>query len=608
MGGLTMRNRVICHLCLAGIMLYLAAGCETTFEQKGRDVKFTASSRGSVSTKTAYGSETNDGYAIIAWEDNDQIRIYSPNTNYLIGSEGSAQEVVVVGEGVGGTTFDYVYDDYKVKPDPLPQSGHIHGATLENVQSSTNLDGRGLYWNLSDNAAEPATFYGVYPPSVGASWFRNGGLAFEVVVSKNQTPLEPQINSLPLLAMQTVAEPSTSSKVNLQFYPAFTAFEFNLKSEDLITLKSFTLETSSDDCYVTGTCLYAPALKGQGQGQDPFYLLNSQLYYIDANNKQFWQGYESCEKSLTIDFPTGTQIGPEVGETPAKEVTFTLFALPNDLDQMSITVNLTTIDGSTKSRKLKLQQKDSNNEFQWITFPAGHKARIKGLAVDKGATWLLDIDGKVLPWNGYDEKIKAQVTLQGKVSITGAIENTYAWKSTVGKELDAGDNITDNHYETDGTYSQFYQVRTLNTYSEIAEADRYFLLTFTPTAPTGGYWELVPTFKDGDTESRNHFKFELEDRPNAGFKPVEMDELNGPILNSIVKIRIIPKNYEWSDPNTYNLWFKYYCRTSKTSAPISGDSEFQDVHRDGRFSYWTFRLGQYEGEFDPSSQAPASGN
>lgn len=603
-----MRNRVICHLCLAGIMLYLAAGCETTFEQKGRDVKFTASSRGSVSTKTAYGDEATDGYAIIEWKANDRIRIYSPNTNFLIGSEGSAE--VVVGEGAGQTEYDVVYDDYTIVPGDIT-GGHIHNATLENVGQSANgnPDGRGLYWNVSEGQAN---FYSAYPTDVGIGWYE-GGLTFELKIPNDQDPFaetpKPQFNTLPLLAMQSGV--SSGQKVNLEFYPAFTAFEFNLKSEDLITLNSFTLETSSDNCYVTGTCFYNPALtKKTG---DNFYIKNDQIYFVAPIPEfpTYWDGtsYELCKKSLTINFPTGTQIGPAVGETPAKEVTFTLFALPNDLDQMSITVNLTTTDGSTKSRKLKLQQKDSNNEFQWITFPAGHKAKIKGLAVDKGATWLLDIDGKVLPWNGYDEKIKAQVTLQGRVSITGAIENTYAWQSTVGKELDdPRHRITDNHYETDGTYSQFYQVRTLNTYSEIAEADRYFLLTFTPTAPTGGYWELVPTFKDGDTESRNHFKFELQDRPNAPFKSVEMNELNGPILNSIVKIKIIPKNYEWSDPNTYNIWFKYYCRTSKTSAPISGDSEFQDVHGDGRFSYWTFRLGQYEGDFDPSSQAPASGN
>ena len=117
-----MKKQILSIILLACVMSLLA-GCETTFEQKGRDVKFTASSRGSVSTKTAYGDETEDGYAIIEWKADDRIRIYSPNTTYLIGSEG------VVGEGNGQTEHPVVYDDYTLAPGDIT-NGHTHNATL----------------------------------------------------------------------------------------------------------------------------------------------------------------------------------------------------------------------------------------------------------------------------------------------------------------------------------------------------------------------------------------------------------------------------------------------------------------------------------------------
>ncbi|MBQ5935073.1 MAG: hypothetical protein IJL68_03590 [Bacteroidales bacterium] len=590
-----MRNRVICHLCLAGIMLYLAAGCETTFEQKGRDVKFTASSRGSVSTKTAYGDETSDGYAIIEWKANDRIRIYSPNTTYLIGSEGSAE--VIVGEGDGQTEYPVVYDDYTLVPGDI--TGHIHNATLKNVgvSDNENPDGRGLYWNVSEGQAN---FYSAYPTDVGIGWYE-GGLTFELKIPNDQDPFaetpKPQFNTLPLLAMQSGV--SSGQKVNLEFYPAFTAFEFNLKSEDLITLNSFTLETSSDNCYVTGTCFYNPALtKKTG---DNFYIKNDQIYFVAPIPEfpTYWDGtsYELCKKSLTINFPTGTQIGPAVGETPAKEVTFTLFALPNDLDQMSITVNLTTTDGSTKSRKLKLQQKDSNNEFQWITFPAGHKAKIKGLAVDGGSKWKLNIKADVLDWTFYDEPLSSlnQINVNPidddnhTVKVTGSIETTSKWLED---HPDTGSNheLPNDVPEDDPSYyARYYQVRTLN-WSQAPEK-QFFEMSFTPTAPIGGYWQMIPEYPD--QSSVGHFRFEVKIEKLTGWE--EQDVPHAQIIDKRVFIRIYPV-YENDDDHIYEMTLKCYFSPNKSFDPTySADSELQDVHKKGDFSYWRFRLERYAG-------------
>lgn len=561
-----MRNRVICLFCLAGMMLFLAAGCETTFEQKGRDVKFTATSKGSVSTKTAYGNE-DGGYAIIEWKANDQIRIYSPNTNYLYGSGGDA--AVIVGEGEGQTQFEgYVYDDYTLIPSSTI-SGHIHTATLENLdQSEENPDGRGLYWNLSGTTSEnEATFYAAYPTNTGVSWYSNG-LSFDLNIPNRQSVTfdangvhTPSISSLPLLAMQQNVQ--SGDQVNLEFYPAFSAFEFNLKSEDLITLNSFTLETACDTSYVTGTCIYNPALKKKS---GEFYIQNNQIYFIADS---YWAGsYELCSKSLTVNFPSGTQIGPVEGTTQSKEVTFTLFALPNDLDQVSITVNLTA-DGLTTSRKLKLQQKDSNSEFQWITFPAGRKARIKGLAVDKGSKWQLQIDDEVLPWisDVQTTSFKNQIGITGRSPVGGYIETTEV--------NEPGGPIN---------WSLYYTRLTV----DCTVPDPCIEFTFTPTAPIGGYWRLSP--EDVIPGSLNYFKITTSDMING-----ESERLQGQVMIQPVTIYIRPTaEYLALDPApVYSIIIHCDMSPSVTFDPLfSADSEFQRPYSDGRFGYYKFVIAK----------------
>ena len=560
-----MRNRVICLFCLAVMALFLAAGCETTFEQKERDVKFTATSKGSVFTKTAYGNE-DGGYAIIEWKANDQIRIYSPNTNYLMGSGGDAG--VVVGGGEGQTQFEYVYDDYTLIPSTI--SGHIHNATLENIPTSDdNPDGRGLYWNLSGTTSDDkATFYSAYPTNIGVSWYSNG-LSFDLKIPNRQSVTfdangvhTPSISSLPLLAMQQNVQ--SGDQVNLEFYPAFSAFEFNLKSEDLITLNSFTLETASDTSYVTGTCIYNPALPDKKSGE--FYIMNHEIYFIAG---EYWaqSSYELCSKSLTVNFPTGTQIGP-VDETTSKEVTFTLFALPNDLDQVSITVNLTA-DGLTTSRKLKLQQKDSNSEFQWITFPAGHKARIKGLAVDKGSKWQLQIDDQVLPWiaDVQTTSFRNQIGITGRTPVGGFIETTEV-----------------NEPGGPVNWPLYYTRLTVNC----NVPDPCIEFTFTPTAPIGGYWRLSP--EDVIPGSLNYFKITTSDLING-----ESERLQGQVMVQPVTIYIRPTaEYLALDPApVYSIIIHCDMSPSVTFDPLfSADSEFQRPYSDGRFGYYKFVIAK----------------
>lgn len=547
----------------------LLTSCETTLTpQKGQKVRFSVSSKNGVKTKTQYSGELDENkYERINWQVNDKIRIVSSDKS-------------IVSTPAGDDSYDYT-----ISAVSAPR-GRYSDASLSDTPGTN-----GLTW--SGSKVQEVTFYGSYPlvdygfPPEGskAPIFKNMSISDSPSLSWNGNTGSPDMSHAYMLAAPARYN-GDNGKIHLDFYPVFNAFEIDLASQDgSIALKKLQLISTSSN--LAGTFLFDGS---DNAGGSNWTLDGPVLGGIKTTGTVF-------SKTITVDLSGKTITSKSDGH-----VHFTILALPGNLTDITLAVTYVDPQDATKekTRKLKLQQ---NGKF--ISFPAFGKALINGLALDAGSKWQLTINGTVLPWTGYEDKVTAQISLHGKVAITGAIENTYEWQSTVGMQLDdPRHRVTDNHYESDGTYSQFYQVRTLNTFAEIAEADRYFTMTFTPTAPTGGYWELIPTFKEGDSESSKHFKFKLLDRPGGTWKEVGLDGLTGPILNSVVEIQIIPKDYSWSDQNTYNIWFKYYCRTSKTSAPISGDSEFQDVHGDGRFSYWTFRLGQYVGDFDPAVQAP----
>jgi hypothetical protein len=184
------------------------------------------------------------------------------------------------------------------------------------------------------------------------------------------------------------------------------------------------------------------------------------------------------------------------------------------------------------------------------------------------------------------------------VNILHSIETTDSWKTAHGN---SSNHYFDTNWVEQGTtgygegsnnYAKNYQIRTLNR--DLPLSDRYFTITFTPSAPVGGYWQLIPQYKAGDTQSPRHFRFERS-VPGGG----KSADLYGQILTSQETIKIYPVDWDPSDVNTYSVWFTCLFSTSPTFAnSINADTEFQDVHSDGRFSYWVFRLQQYQGQYE----------
>lgn len=524
-------------LLLAGMSLLLA-GCQKEGRNGGDAdlIRFSASAR--PETKTAYGDYENDNngdpvWQRIEWQVDDLVRIFSP-------------------EATDRYNDSKHYADYRVVE--VSNSGRISEAKIVNSADDNDND-NGLLWGDADSYM----FYGIYPMLTGsvATTDNVNSCSFTgAKIDANQGTGDLSVN-MPKYGYLTAVKAGVSSRSNvrLEFEPAFTAFEVTLKArEDVvgeITLVDFNLVSLGDD------------------------VLGGPFSINYSGTDRSFDFSSATDKTVGVTFPAGTTI------SATKGLTFTVYALPQTVSNLMLDFTVKDANNQNVHRRLKLTKSGSAIEFTGC-----RKHRIYGVAMPDGI-WQLEIDGDVLPWNGYSETIDSQVSVEGKVQITGDIESVY---------MDV-DSDYKNHYKSAFGYSKFYQIRTLDrgtTPIRPGEEETprvplgHFEMTFRPTAPVGGYWQLIPQFKDGDTESPKHFRFEVV-LPGG----VISDQLTGPIINEAITVKIYPKDYESSDMNVYEVWFTAYFSPSKSFNPlISADSEFQDVHGDGRFSYWTFRLTQ----------------
>ena len=115
--------------------------------------------------------------------------------------------------------------------------------------------------------------------------------------------------------------------------------------------------------------------------------------------------------------------------------------------------------------------------------------------------------------------------------------------------------------------------------------DPHFVITFTPMAPLAGYWLLKPE-SVGEFGGMEGFQFKIMDGENwqtTGWN-------QGQIMGTPVTIGIWPA--PGSDPTKeYAMIVKAVFTTNKSGEPAyNADTEMQDVHGDGRYSYWKFIL------------------
>lgn len=550
-----MRKPLTFSLTLLAATALLLVGCNPILPSEGNKVKFKAHSKSQPATKTAYAGNaesTGSSHEDIYWSEGDDIRIYSGNTAVVTPAFAN---------------YELVISSDKTK------------ATLQNPAEAPN----GLAW-VTDPAQgnDDVTFYAVYPPSTQGS--ESGWFTMSIPSEQTfATPTGTDMTHAYMLAQNTLTRSQFNSEVSLEFYPAFTAFQINLKSkDDELTLKKFRIY--SEDNHLAGD--YYGKLKAVNTSE------SENEYFAFNTNKSLRMDFAYCSDNLQnevfVEFPyyeTETETQKNTKISPTSAVDFTLLALPYGivnatetydtkpyLTNLWLEVTFLNEDGEEVKKKLALKQTTTNEDVTttaFLKFASCKKYRINGLAIDKGSRWQLQIDDQVLPWIADEQttSFKNQIGITGRAPVGGYIETAEV-----------------NEPGGSQNWPFYYTRLTVNC----NVSDPCIEFTFTPTAPIGGYWRLSP--EDVIPGSLNYFKITTSDMING-----ESERLQGQVMVQPVTIYIRPTaEYLALDPApVYSIIIHCDMSPSVTFDPLySADSEFQRQHSDGRFSYYKFVIAK----------------
>ena len=142
-----------------------------------------------------------------------------------------------------------------------------------------------------------------------------------------------------------------------------------------------------------------------------------------------------------------------------------------------------------------------------------------------------------------------------------------------------------NHYQTGAPVGDGrWQVRTLNAGDADHEGKQYqfFTVTFRPTAPLGGYWKL-------DTHGNEYFTVQVVTETEADEPTLSPLPEYGQIMDQTIQLRVTPnwvKISEADDNVEIGLYMDCFVYTDLDAAALDANTEFQDIHGNGTYSYW----------------------
>ena len=528
-------------------LLILAASC-TTLSFCGKipsssyssPIKISAlSCNNSTETKTSYGEDFTmaDGlWQRIDWTPGDIITIWS--------------DYAILYDPVADTPVDPVQhgQDFTVTSSITPNDKESL-ATLELTEKTLRwVDGQDSYkfWGIYPaNAQNPnaSVVSGNKMQAVFPAHQQKSGESSVTTGDVTRTILSPDMDYAYMMAYVGNV-PKGEENMVIPFYPAFTAFEITLRAaENDFPMTKVTLTSASKKMCGTATMTIPESNYGSAGAGD---------IVLDA---QPTDGGNSVEFDLT-----GYTVEPK------SEVTCTIFALPQDYNDLTITI--TTANNIVKSIPLKYIS--TVNGGAYVNFPARHKHRISGLAIP-GGNWQFSVnvglDPQVMEWN----------LIEATSFVTDYIQATAL------KVIDGClENPDDNHY--DDPVTRKYQIRTM----DMTVAEPYMTVTFTPTAPLGGYWMLSPQLESDLFRVVIWNDADYQDDP---YNYTGNPKLTGHIMNQQVTLRIYAKVSPSTDRTiTHQMFLKgWFSSTADFSDKVfSADSELQDAHSDGTFSYFLF--------------------
>lgn len=540
-----MKKTIQLLACAAILCSAILTGCQKTGISGSNDgtIRFSASAK-SATTKTAYSGTVTNKVERIDWLETDQIRIWSDQAKHRY--------------------LDQNYADYQVKAGSIST---VEPKSTAEIIPITEYNGmlNGLVWG-EDAASKDYTFYSIYPSTLKNSQITIGAggavtaklpdnttlaaasatkyvdASGNVVATAEQAAytysvFAPDMNYAYMTAAAEGKGPgdNQTKTVELSFVPAFTAFEINLTSaEDAaegFTLTGLSLSAAGANDYLAGS--YTMTAGDLTTVQD----------------KKNDDNTSAALKTVGVTFPANTTINQTKG------VTTTLFALPKTNAGL-ITLTVATTTGTAT---LPLTEKGSDNPYPFV---AGTKYRINLLKVGGQWKYKITLSGEAIEWEAIQKETNFMQHVQALAfDINGHTE---------------GDN---NNYYPVGTRD--YNNRTLN----MGVPNPHFEVKFTPQAPRGGYWMLTPISEAGSGTSAFRVVVVGIDGEE------ESEDLRGPIMSKEVTLRIYPTVSD--DQRTEDHAISFLCYFSNSinfddNSTFSADSEIQDAHGDGTFSYWRF--------------------
>ena len=462
-----MRKNATILLLLAGIVLTLA-GCQkgtTPSDLTGKAVRFAATSE-SLSTRTSFtGAGTQDGDKIdefnrlyltherINWKEGDQVMIASdnatvPNSNptmkyatYTVASfteDGNKSYATL--EEKAETEELYFTDEETYKFWGIYPASFGDGSKLVNAQASYAISGS----QAPDTNAEPTTTTVTVGEGADA-------------VTKNLKTFAADMSQAVMLA---AAEGQTAQNVDMEFYPGFTAFEFTLNSAyaDII-LHDIVLKPASASKSLAGS-VDAEIKKEKGS--------TFAITYPEA-------------KELTYTFPEGTTI------TKTDYVTFTVFAVPETIEGLTLVFHLGEDGSEEQTATLKMRE---GNETKDISFTGCKKHYLRGIAVKGGWNFkYLTLDIDVMDWVDLETTISSGEGVQStQFNIKGADNLRELKDAAVDADSSLSPTQKEEAKEANKAYRQWWVFPAGNTVT----------VTYKIMMPLVGTWKVEPL---GDTDA-----------------------------------------------------------------------------------------------------------
>ena len=584
-------TRFISAVCiLTGIILL--GGCEKSgIGQGGKAVRFTASAESKGLTKTSYTGQGTftDGFLTwerIDWEATDVIRVAS---NYAY----------IQDPGDGGLTAGIHYADYRVSNITTSSDKKKSLADMAPYAKDeiTGIGSNGLIWDDAHDSGY--AFYAVYPCPFLTSTTEKDYISLgsgdesttlgqvtaflpvaQTLKTGTDTPDDPSDDPITryvasngavadanglfteaqtdgytysvyqpdmeyaFMTAATTGVAAHTEGVTLSFSPAYTAFEFCITNQDDadLTLNSISLTAAGENDYLSGEYSFTA-------GGLTDVAVNTTATGDRAAGKTVSMALG--DNGLTVDQSNG--------------VALTLFAVPK-ANTGVISLRIVNSEGTAT-----LELKSGGNP---VVFNAGEKYRINLLKIGGRWKYKIVLTPDDLPWDKVEESTTFSQNIQsGPFTIENATE-------------------TGNHYYPDGTKD--YQVRTLDMSKDYGHTTvngesvpnkPFFLVTFKPMAPLGGYWQLIPESNAGMGTAA--FKVEVWDTDTNEGSP----DLKGQIMNQTITLHITCNVTDDQRTEDHAIIIKSLFSTSVTfdeNSTYSADSEIQDAHKDGSFSYWRF--------------------